>query len=74
MFSLGPWVFDLHEVGTALAVAILAGTYTVGVPKGITAIKRAHDRASEEALLSQYREAARLQRERDALHGVRDDD
>lgn len=73
MFSVGPWVIDLHEVGTALAVSILAGIYSVGFPKAITAIRRAHDRASEEALLAQYREAARLQREHDALHGVRDE-
>ena len=74
MFALGPWVFDLHEVGTALAFSILAGIYTVGFPKGITAIMRAQDRASDEALFAQYREAARLQREHDAAHGVRHDE
>ena len=74
MFPLGPWVFDLHEVGTALVVSILASIYTVGFPKAITAIRRAHDRASDEALFAQYREAARLQREHDAAHGVRHDE
>ncbi len=67
MFSVGPWVFDLHEVGTALVVSIFAGIYAVGFPKAIFSIKRAHDRASDEALWAQYQEAARLQREHDAL-------